>query len=79
MSNLRILDFVALIVVIIGGLNWGLVGLFGFDLVQAILGSLPMLARLVYILVGIAALYTAVRSPTLAHLGRHTHTPPQPV
>ena len=70
--KLRELDLVALVLVVVGGLNWGLVGLFKFDLVQAILGGVPILARLVYILVGLAAVYTAIRSPHLAHLSR-TH------
>ena len=64
------IDLVAIVLVVIGGLNWGLVGLFNFDLVQAILGGVPILARLVYILVGVAAAYTAVRSPHFAHLGK---------
>jgi len=73
--KLHAIDFVALLLVIIGGLNWGLVGLFDFDLVQAILGGIPILARLVYVLVAIAAVYTAVRPPRLAHLGEHTPHP----
>ena len=68
--KLSAIDFVAIVLVVVGGLNWGLVGLFNFDLVQAILGSVPILARLVYILVGLAAGYTAIRSPPLAHLSR---------
>lgn len=68
--KLSAIDFVAIVLVVVGGLNWGLVGLFNFDLVQAILGSVPILARLVYILVGLAAGYTAIRSPHLAHLSR---------
>jgi len=51
------LDWIALVLVIIGGLNWGLVGLFNFDLVNAIFGSISWLAKLVYILVGLSALY----------------------
>ncbi len=51
------LDWVSLILVIIGGLNWGLVGLFNFDLVDAIFGSIPTLQTIVYALVGLAALY----------------------
>ena len=75
--KLRELDLVALVLVVVGGLNWGLVGLFDFDLVQAILGGVPILARLVYIVVGLAAVYTAVRSPHLAQLGKtHTGNPP---
>ena len=51
------LDWIAFVLVIIGGLNWGLVGLFNFNLVTTIFGALPWLERLVYILVGIAAAY----------------------
>ncbi|MBW2968257.1 DUF378 domain-containing protein [Candidatus Woesearchaeota archaeon] len=58
MKKLNPVDWIALILVIIGGLNWGLVGLLNFDLVQAILGSIPILAKIVYTLVGIAAAYT---------------------
>ena len=51
------LDWIALVLVIIGGLNWGLVGLFSFNLVDAILGGIPILARIVYVLVGLSAAY----------------------
>ena len=68
MTRLRGLDFVALILIVIGGLNWGLVGIFNFNLVKAIFGDLTILARIVYILVGLSAVYAAVRSPHLAHL-----------
>lgn len=48
-----------LILVIIGGLNWGLVGLFQFNLVSAIFGGdLYFLARIIYALVGIAAVWS---------------------
>lgn len=43
----------------IGGVNWGLVGLFQFNLVETILGSWPAVVTLVYILVGVSAVYTA--------------------
>ena len=46
----------ALILTIIGGLNWGLVGLFGFDLVAFLFGSMSVLSRIVYILVGASAM-----------------------
>lgn len=52
------LDWIALILVIVGGLNWGLVGLMNLDLVAAIFGEGSALSRIVYILVGLAALYT---------------------
>ena len=57
MKDASMLDKLALALVIIGGLNWGLVGLLNLDLVQLILGSIPILAQLVYIVVGLAALY----------------------
>ena len=56
------LDWIAMALVIIGGLNWGLVGLANFDLVAAIFGDGSAFSRIVYILVGLAALvclYTA--------------------
>ncbi len=62
-----VIDWIALVLVIIGGLNWGLVGIGGYewDVVNIIFGSVPWLASLVYILVGLAALwmiYFAVKS-----------------
>jgi uncharacterized membrane protein YuzA (DUF378 family) len=51
------LDWIALVLAIIGGLNWGLVGAFNFDLVAAIFGAGSVVSRLIYILVGLAALY----------------------
>jgi uncharacterized protein len=50
-------DWIALILVIIGGLNWGLVGLFNYNLVDAIFGPMSILSRIIYILVALAALY----------------------
>lgn len=46
---------IAGILLLIGGLNWGLVGLFGFDLVEWLLGSWPLVMRVVYVLVGLSA------------------------
>ena len=75
MSRLHIADLIALIVLIVGGLNWGLVGFFQFDLVAETVGRLHMtLARIVYVVVGLSAIYTAVRSPGLAHEW-HEHRP----
>lgn len=51
------LEWIVFILVVVGGLNWGLVGAFNFDLVDTIFGSIAWLARLIYILVGLAALY----------------------
>ena len=57
---MKSLNLVTLLLVIVGGLNWGLVGLFGFDLVAAIFGDGSALARLVYVLVGVSALWQIV-------------------
>jgi uncharacterized membrane protein YuzA (DUF378 family) len=54
------LDWVALVLMIVGGLNWGLVGLFGIDLVATLFGTMTTLTRAVYVLVGIAAIYGVV-------------------
>lgn len=51
------LSWIAVILLIIGGLNWGLVGIFQWDLVAAIFGAMSTVARIIYALVGVAALY----------------------
>lgn len=59
---MRILKIISFILVIIGALNWGLVGLFGFDPVAAVFGDMTFLARTVYILVGLAAIISLITS-----------------
>jgi hypothetical protein len=54
---MKIIDSITLILVIVGGLNWGLVGLFKFDLVASIFGAGSALSNIIYILVGISAVY----------------------
>lgn len=56
---MKIVHVVAYVLVIVGALNWGLVGLFNFNLVTALLGSMPMVEKVVYILVGSAAVVSA--------------------
>ncbi len=51
------LDCFALTIVIIGAVNWGLIGFFGFDLVAWIFGNLSLISKVVYALVGICGLY----------------------
>ena len=51
------LDWIAFVLVVVGGLNWGLVGFFNFDLVAIIFGDMSIISRIVYALVGISALY----------------------
>lgn len=58
------IGWVAFILVVVGGLNWGLVGLFNFDLVAAIFGSMSTISRIVYDLVGLAAVYYLVKGVT---------------
>ena len=66
MRKLNALDWTALVILIIGGINWGLVGFFTFDLVGAIFGPLTAASRIVYALVGLSAIYIAVISPALS-------------
>lgn len=55
------IEWIAIILLIVGGLNWGLVAAFQLDLVAAVFGSIPVLQRIVYGLVGIAAIYQIYR------------------
>jgi len=66
LTKLSTLGLIALILVIVGGLNWGLVGIFRFDLVAAIFGSMSVPSRIVYILVALSAIYLAAISGKLA-------------
>jgi len=64
------LDFIALTLVIIGALNWLLVGLFGFNLVAAVCGAGTVLSSIIYVLVGLAGLWCISFYPRLRHAGR---------
>ena len=74
MNGLRILT---LILLIVGGLNWGLVRLFDFNLVNAIFGGIPWLERLIYILVGLSAV-VQLASPDTWRRGRDHATITRP-
>ena len=54
---MKAIDIIALILVIIGALNWGLIGLFGFNLVDTLFGIGTALSRIVYTLVGISGIW----------------------
>jgi uncharacterized membrane protein YuzA (DUF378 family) len=54
---MKIVDYIALILVIIGAINWGLIGFFSMDLVRILFGNMSMVSRIIYALVGIAGLY----------------------
>ncbi|HZX09524.1 MAG TPA: DUF378 domain-containing protein [Acidobacteriota bacterium] len=60
MAKLNIVDWICMILIVIGGLNWLLVGIFDFNLVSAIFGAMSIISRIIYILVGVAALYVLI-------------------
>ena len=66
MNKLKTLDLVSIVLVIVGGLNWGLVGVLDFDLVATIFGDMSSLSRIVYALVGVSAIYLATQVMNLA-------------
>ena len=55
--NNKTLDCIALTIAIIGAVNWGLIGIFSFDLVAFIFGNLSWISRIIYTLVGISGIY----------------------
>lgn len=57
-NKMSALGWIAMALLIVGGINWGLVGFFGFDLVAAIFGPMSVISRIVYALVGLSALYS---------------------
>ena len=54
---MKALDYTVLVLVIIGAINWGLIGFFGFDLVAFIFGSMSVLSRIIYAVIGVCGLY----------------------
>ncbi len=65
LAKLAPLDLLAIVLVVVGGLNWGLYA-FGFNLVSILLGWMPILEKVVYVLVALAAIYLAVLTPKLS-------------
>lgn len=61
---MKTLDYIALVLVVIGAVNWGLVGFFSIDLVRVIFGDMSLLSRVIYALVGLSGLYS------LSYFGR---------
>jgi len=57
MRQLNPIDWLALILVIIGGLNWGIIGISGIDLVESFSGEMWYIPRAIYVLVGLSAVY----------------------
>lgn len=60
---MNILRYTAYALVLIGAINWGLIGIFGFNLVSLIFGDMTLLARIIYSLVGISAVATMFLQP----------------
>ena len=54
---MKVIDKIALVLIIIGAINWGLIGFFKFNLVDTIFGSMTVLTRIIYALVGISGLW----------------------
>ena len=54
---MKVIDKIALVLIIIGAINWGLIGLFDFNLVDTLFGVMSVLSRIIYILVGISGLW----------------------
>lgn len=56
-KKMKVIDKIALVLIIIGAINWGLIGLFRFNVVELIFGDMTMLSRIIYTLVGISGLW----------------------
>lgn len=82
--RVNVIDWLSLLLVIVGALNWGLVGLGNFananwNVVNLIFGSVPVVENLIYILVGLAGLYELYFAYQLYDARRPSHQPTQPV
>ena len=63
-------DYTALTLVIIGAVNWGLIGFFKLDLVNILFGNMSWISRIIYILVGLAGLYVLSLYGRVREMGR---------
>ena len=75
-SSSHIGSKLCILLLVIGGLNWGLVGIFNFNFVDFVFGTASIFTRITYIVVGLAALYIVVRSPFLLMAGRGEKSQP---
>lgn len=64
---MKALNYIALTLVIIGAINWGLIGFFRFNLVSLLFGDMTVLARIIYALVGLSGLYLLTFYKFLGH------------
>jgi hypothetical protein len=65
--QMKLFDVLAAVFVLVGALNWGLIGLFQFNLVATIFGDATPLTRLIYVLVGMAGLFQALQWKAIQH------------
>jgi uncharacterized membrane protein YuzA (DUF378 family) len=65
-AAMNAIDYIAMVLLIIGGLNWGMVALFNVDVVATLFGAGSALTRLVYVVVGLAALYSIYTTAKLS-------------
>jgi uncharacterized membrane protein YuzA (DUF378 family) len=70
-SHMNALDWTAVTLAVVGGLNWGLVGLFDLDLVAAMFGARTAISRLIYAVIGVSALYSIYAGLKLTRHGPH--------
>jgi hypothetical protein len=63
-EKLNVFDWIALILVVIGALNWASIGIFDYDFVASVFGTMTSVTRTIYVLVGLSGLYLAFASPT---------------
>lgn len=68
----RALDYTVLVIAIIGTINWGLIGFFGFDLVAFLFGNMSWFSRIIYAIVGIVGLYLISYFGRIASMGQET-------
>lgn len=69
-TEMSAIDWIAMALLIVGGINWGLVGLFNLDLVATLFGEQSLISRIIYLAVGISALYSLYLSSKMAQ--KHT-------
>lgn len=63
---MKILNYIALLLTIIGAVNWGLIGISNFNLVEMLFGHMSMITRIIYVLVGVAGIYLLTFFPKIA-------------
>lgn len=71
--NTKVLDTILLILVIIGAVNWGLIGFFRFNLVAFLFGNMTWLSRVIYAVIGLSGLYMISACGRIRSIGGRDH------